>query len=83
MRLLLTHLTLNVGSRSNLALTVTNQTQSYTKRSNSPKLVPSIKSVIAIGSTSIGEKPYEKFIYRRVSRFEKGDAICLTATRKD
>jgi hypothetical protein len=41
--------------------------------------VPSIKSVIAIGSTSIGEK----FIYRRVSRFEKGDAICLTATRKD
>ncbi|MDG1449466.1 MAG: hypothetical protein P8Q93_06100 [Ascidiaceihabitans sp.] len=41
------------------------------------------ESVITIGSTSIGEKTCEKSIYRRVSRFEKGDEIWLSATRED
>ena len=41
------------------------------------------ESVIAIGSTSIGEKTCEKSIYRRVSRFEKGDEIWLSPTRED
>lgn len=41
------------------------------------------ESVIAIGSTSIGEENCEKSIYRRVSRFEKGAEIWLTATRED
>ena len=41
------------------------------------------ESVITIESTSIGEKTCEKSIYRRVSRFENGDEILLSATRED
>ncbi|HCI07918.1 MAG TPA: hypothetical protein DE314_11300 [Sulfitobacter sp.] len=41
------------------------------------------KGVITIGSTPIDQEYCEKSIYRRVSKFEKGDEVWISATRED
>jgi len=41
------------------------------------------EGMIKIGSTTIGEDTCENSIYSRVSRFEKGDEVWLSATRED
>ena len=53
------------------------------RRSNSPKLAPSVRECDCNRKHFYRWRKLWKSIYRRVSRFEKGDEIWLPATRED